>query len=216
MQIAQSSGADKYAADSFQRAQTTLRQSEDRETAQTAEDSRVIALKRQEEEALEKERQASAAREAGAKRQAEQEQQRCEKAEAERKTQEARRAQAEAAKAAAETRRLQAELAAAKEAAERAKAEAAQAQSSAAAEKAARAAAQANRLRQQAELEKQQLRAQLLQQLNAVLERKIRIVDSSLRWPTSCSTAASSRCGPPHERNYASFQESCWGILAYG
>jgi outer membrane protein OmpA-like peptidoglycan-associated protein len=186
VQIAQSSGADKYAADSFQKAETTLRQSEEylkrkqrkpaimiaRETAQTAEDSRVIALKRQEEEALEKERQAAAAREAEAKRQAEQEQQRREKAEAERQAEEARRAQAEAAKAAAETRRLQAELAAAKEAAERAKAEAAQAQASAAAEKAERAAAEANRLRQQAELEKQQLRAQLLQQLNAVLETK--------------------------------------------
>ena len=193
VQIAQSSGADKYAADSFQKAQTTLQQSEDylkrkqrkpaimiaRETAQTAEDARVIALKRQEEEALQKERDAGAAREAEAKRQTEDEQRRREQAEAERKAEEARRAQAETAKATAEaekataeTQRLQAELATAKEAAERAKAEAAQAQSAAAAEKAERAAAEANRLRQQAEQEKQQLRAQLLQQLNAVLETK--------------------------------------------
>jgi outer membrane protein OmpA-like peptidoglycan-associated protein len=193
VQIAQSSGADKYAADSFQKAQTTLQQSEDylkrkqrkpaimiaRETAQTAEDARVIALKRQEEEALQKEREAAAAREAGAKRQAEEEQRRREQAEAERKAEEARRAQAEAAKATAEsekataeTQRLQAELTAAKEAAERAKAETAQAQAAAAAEKAERAAAESERLRQQAEQEKQQLRAQLLQQLNAVLETK--------------------------------------------
>jgi outer membrane protein OmpA-like peptidoglycan-associated protein len=193
VQIAQSSGADKYAADSFQKAQTTLQQSEDylkrkqrkpaimiaRETAQTAEDARVIALKRQEEEALQKEREAAAAREAGAKRQAEEEQRRREQAEAERKAEEGRRAQAEAAKATAEsekataeTQRLQAELAAAKEAAERAKAETAQAQAAAAAEKAERAAAESERLRQQAEQEKQQLRAQLLQQLNAVLETK--------------------------------------------
>ena len=193
VQIAQSSGADKYAADTFQKAQTTLAQSEDylnrkqrkpaimiaRETAQTAEDARVIALKRQEEEALDKERAAAAAREAEAKRQADEELKRREQAEAERKTEEARRAQAEAAKATAEaakatadTQRLQAELAAAKEAAERAKAEAAQAQATAAAEKAEREAAEANRLRQQAEQEKQQLRAQLLQQLNAVLETK--------------------------------------------
>ena len=150
-----------------------------RETAQTAEDARVIALKRQEEEALQKEREAAAAREAEAKRQAEEEQRRREQAEAERKAEEARRAQAEVAKATAEsekatadTQRLQAELAAAKEAAERAKAEAAQAQSAAAAEKAERAAAESERLRQQAEQEKQQLRAQLLQQLNAVLETK--------------------------------------------
>jgi len=193
VQIAQSSGADKYAADSFQKAQTTLQQSEDylkrkqrkpaimiaRETAQTAEDARVIALKRQEDEALQKEREAAAAREAEAKRQAEQEQQRREQAESERKAEEARRAQAEAAKATAEaekataeTQRLQAQLAAAKEAAERAKAEAAQAQAAAAAQKAEQAAAEANRLRLQAEQEKQQLRAQLLQQLNAVLETK--------------------------------------------
>jgi outer membrane protein OmpA-like peptidoglycan-associated protein len=193
VQIAQSSGADKYAADTFQKAQTTLAQSEDylkrkqlkpaimiaRETAQTAEDARVIALKRQEEEALDKERVAAAAREAEAKRKADEELRRREQAEAERKAEEARRAQAEAAKATAEaekatadTQRLQAELAAAKEAAERAKAEAAQAQATAAAEKAEREAAEANRLRQQAEQEKQQLRAQLLQQLNAVLETK--------------------------------------------
>jgi outer membrane protein OmpA-like peptidoglycan-associated protein len=193
VQIAQSSGADKYAADTFQKAQTTLAQSEDylkrkqrkpaimiaRETAQTAEDARVIALKRQEEEALDKERAAAAAREAEAKRHADEELRRREQAEAERKAEEARRAQAEAAKATAEaekatadTQRLQAELAAAKEAAERAKAEAAQAQATAAAEKAEREAAEANRLRQQAEQEKQQLRAQLLQQLNAVLETK--------------------------------------------
>jgi outer membrane protein OmpA-like peptidoglycan-associated protein len=193
VQIAQSLGADKYAADTFQKAQTTLQQSEDylqrkqrkpaimiaRETVQTAEDARVIALKRQEEEALDKERAAAAAREAEAKRQADEELRRREQAEAERKAEEGRRAQAEAAKvtaeaarATADTQRLQAELAAAKEAAERAKAEAAQAQATAAAEKAEREAAEANRLRQQAEQEKQQLRAQLLQQLNAVLETK--------------------------------------------
>jgi outer membrane protein OmpA-like peptidoglycan-associated protein len=193
VQIAQSSGADRYAADTFQKAQTTLQQSEDylrrkqrkpaimiaRETAQTAEDARVIAIKRQEDEALQKEREAAAAREAQAKSQAEEEQRRREQAEAERKAEQARRAQAEAAKATAEadkataeTQRLQAELAAAKEAAARAKAEVAQAQATAAAEKAERAAAEANRLRQQAEQEKQQLRAQLLQQLNAVLATK--------------------------------------------
>ncbi len=47
-----------------------------RETAQTAEAARVIALKRQGEEALQKEREAAAAREAGAKHRAEEEQRR--------------------------------------------------------------------------------------------------------------------------------------------
>jgi outer membrane protein OmpA-like peptidoglycan-associated protein len=200
VQIAQSSGADKYAADSFQKAQTTLQQAESylqrkqrkpaimiaRETAQTAEDARVIAIKRQQEEALQKEREAAAAREAEAKRQADEEQRRREQAEAERRAAETRRAQAESAKAiaeaetaAADRRRLEAELAAAKAAAERAKAEAAQAQAAAAAQaaqatadKARREAAESDRLRQQAEMEKQQLRQQLLQQLNAVLETK--------------------------------------------
>ena len=193
VQIAQSSGADKYAADTFQKAQATIKQAEDylkrkqrkpaimiaRETAQTAEDARVIAIKRQEDEALQHEREAAAAREAEAKRQAEDEQQRRAKAEADQRAEEARRAQAETARAAAEaaqatadSRRLQAELAAARDAAERAKAEAAQAQSAALAEKAQRDAAEAQRLQQQAELEKQQLRAQLLRQLNAVLETK--------------------------------------------
>jgi outer membrane protein OmpA-like peptidoglycan-associated protein len=200
VQIAQSSGADKYAADTFEKAKGTIQQAESylqrkqrkpaimiaRETAQTAEDARVIALKRQEDEALQKERDAAAAREAEAKRQAALELQQRQQAESDRKAEEARRAQAEAAKAIADAarakaeadqatadqRRLQAELIATKEAAEREKAEAAQAQSAAAAEKAQREAAESDRLRQQAELEKQQLRAQLLQQLNAVLETK--------------------------------------------
>ncbi|MBZ5579897.1 MAG: OmpA family protein [Acidobacteriia bacterium] len=198
LQIARSSGADKYAADTFQKAQATIQQAESylqrkqrkpaimiaRETVQTAEDARAIAVKREEEEALQKERDSAAAREAEAKRQAEDEQRHREQAEADRKAEEARRTQAEAAQvvaeaarakaeaesAAAEAKRLQAELIATREVAERAKAEAAQAQAAAAAEKAQKEAAEADRLRQEAELEKQQLRAQLLQQLNAVLE----------------------------------------------
>lgn len=200
LQIAKSSGADKYAAETFQKAQTTIQQAENylqrkqrkpaimiaRETVQTAEDARVIAVKREQDEALQKEREAAAAREAEAKRQAETEQHQREQAEADRKAEEARRAQAEAAqvvaeaakakaeaeRASAESKRLAAELAASQAEAERAKAEAAQAQAAATAEKAQHDAAEAERLRQQAELEKQQLRAQLLQQLNAVLETK--------------------------------------------
>jgi outer membrane protein OmpA-like peptidoglycan-associated protein len=193
VQIAQASGADKYAADSYQKAVQTLQQAESylkrkqrkpsimiaRETAQTAEDSRVIALKRQDEEQLAKERADAAAREAEAKRQADDEQKRRQqaeadsrRAEADRKAEEMRRAQAEAQQAAAEKQRMAAELAAAKAEAEKARAEVAQAQANASAQKAEQAAAEADRLRQQAELEKQQLRSQLLAQLNAVLETK--------------------------------------------
>ena len=82
------------------------------------------------------------------------------------------KATAEAEKAAADKQRLEAELLAARAAAAKAAAETAQAQAAAAAEKAQREAAEAERLRQLAEQEKQQLRAQLLQQLNAVLETK--------------------------------------------
>ncbi len=81
VQIARSVGADKFAADTFQKAENSLGQAEayqarkagskpvtmtSREAVQTAEDSRAIAVKRQEEAALTAERQESAAREARA------------------------------------------------------------------------------------------------------------------------------------------------------
>ena len=193
VQVAETSGAGRYASETFQKAVANLRQAEDylrrkqrkpaimiaREAAQTAEDARVIAVKREEQEALDQERQAAATREAEAKRHAEEEQRRREEAETARKSEETRRAQAEADRAAAEKQQLEAQLIAAREAAERAKAEAAQAVAAAAAEKAERDAEHARRDaedsergRRQAEQEKQQLRAQLLQQLNAVLETR--------------------------------------------
>jgi outer membrane protein OmpA-like peptidoglycan-associated protein len=193
VQVAENSGADKYANDVFQKAVGNLRQAEDylrrkqrkpaimiaREAAQTAEDARVIAVKREEQEALDQERQAAATREAEAKRHADEEQRRREEAESARRAEEARRTQAETDRASAEKQQLEAQLIAAREAAERAKAEAAQAVAAAAAVKAEheaelakRDAEDSERGRRQAEQEKQQLRAQLLQQLNAVLETK--------------------------------------------
>ncbi|MBA3975714.1 MAG: flagellar motor protein MotB [Candidatus Solibacter sp.] len=79
VQIARSIGADRYAAETFQKAEKSLAQAEAyqtrkagkkpvtmmaREAVQTAEDSRAIAVKRQEEEALANERRLSAEREA--------------------------------------------------------------------------------------------------------------------------------------------------------
>jgi outer membrane protein OmpA-like peptidoglycan-associated protein len=79
VQIARAVGADRFAAETFQKAEKSLAQAEAyqarkagrkpvtmtaREAVQTAEDSRAIAVKRQEEEALATERQQSAAREA--------------------------------------------------------------------------------------------------------------------------------------------------------
>jgi outer membrane protein OmpA-like peptidoglycan-associated protein len=78
VQIARAMGADRYASDTFQKAEKSLAQAETyqdrkagtkpvtmtaREAVQTAEDARAIAVKRQEEQALTAERQQSADRE---------------------------------------------------------------------------------------------------------------------------------------------------------
>lgn len=182
VQIAQSTGADKYAAGTFEKAQQTLRQAEDylarkqrkpaimiaRETAQTAEDARAITVVRINEEHQEQIRAAAEA----AKKKADAEEQARLQAEAAKKAADAQRAQAQAAQAAAEKQKLEAELAAARADAEKARAQAAQAQAAADAQRAQQEAAKAQQQAAQAEAEKRQLREQLLAQLNAVLETK--------------------------------------------
>jgi outer membrane protein OmpA-like peptidoglycan-associated protein len=79
VQIAKAMGADKYASETFQKAENSLKQAEAyqarkagkkpvtmtaRQAVQTAEDARAIAVQRQEEETLANERQAAAEREA--------------------------------------------------------------------------------------------------------------------------------------------------------
>lgn len=172
VQIARYAKADQYATDSFKGAVSALDQAQDyqtrkqwkpaimtaREAVQKAEDSRVISLRRQQQLALDQERQEAAAREAAAKAHAQQE--------------------AEAA-AASDRQRAQAEQQAKLEAQERAsadqarqEAETARAQAAAEAQKAQAAAAEADRLRQQADQEKNALREQLLQQFNTVLQTR--------------------------------------------
>jgi outer membrane protein OmpA-like peptidoglycan-associated protein len=83
VQIARSVGADRFATETFQKAEKSLAQAEAyqernagakpvtmsaREAVQTAEDSRAIAVKRQEEDALTAERQQSSDREADAQK----------------------------------------------------------------------------------------------------------------------------------------------------
>lgn len=180
VRIAQWTGADRYAPDSFQRAEQLLQQAEAdqshktgqkpvaqtaREAAQTAEDARIIAIKRQEQERLAKERQASEEREARAKAAAEAEAQRRAQAEAEQRAEAERRAWAEAEQRAEAERRARAE-------AERAAALAQQQAAQAEAEEARLAAEQAERQREQAEKEKAELRAQLLQRLNLILDTR--------------------------------------------
>jgi outer membrane protein OmpA-like peptidoglycan-associated protein len=186
VQVARTSGADKYAADTFEKAQKSLDQAEDyythkqrnpsimaaRDAAQTAEDARVIAVRRIEDERTAEEKAAAAKREADAKAKAEQEAQLRAQADAQKQQAELERQKAEQEKAAADRQRLEAELAAAKAAQQKAEADAGRL-AAAAQEQQARAEAQrAQQMAQQAEQEKTELRATLLRQLNQVLETK--------------------------------------------
>lgn len=208
VRIAKKNAADKYALDTYEKARKALEQAEDyhdrragdkpvsmmsREAVQRAEDARLIALKRQDEERLENERQAAAAREAKAKAEADTESRRRLQAEMERQAADKARSEAEAAakraaeeraaadraRAEAEKARLEAEAARQQAEVARQQAEAAKAaalaqqqQLAAEAERARLAAAEADRLRQKAENEKTALRQQLRDQLNMVLETR--------------------------------------------
>jgi outer membrane protein OmpA-like peptidoglycan-associated protein len=164
-----------------------------REAVQKSEDARIIAIRRQDEERLAQERQAAADREARAKAEADAEAQRRAQAELARNQadQDRRRAEqermaAERAKAEAQAATLEAQAAAQnasaqKAAADRARAEAEaakqaaltqQQQAQAEAERARQQAADADRMRLKAEQDRDQLRQQLLQQLNMVLETR--------------------------------------------
>jgi outer membrane protein OmpA-like peptidoglycan-associated protein len=184
VRIARAAKADQYASSTFAKAEADLKQAEDyyrrkqgrtpigtvaREAIQTAEEARVMSLKRQEEERVAKEKEAAAAREAQARAEADAESKRREQAETERSA-------AEQAKAEAERAKQEADLAAQKSAQEKQEAQAAQAAAlaqqqalQAENEKARSQAEEAERGRQKAEAEKSEMRARLLRQLNAVL-----------------------------------------------
>ncbi len=196
VQIARAIGADRYATETFQKAEKSLQQAEAyqarkagtkpvtmsaREAVQTAEDARAIAVKRQDEEALATERQQAADREARANSERAAAQSQTDRVT--REAEEARiRAQEESARltrekdaqavaAAAEADRLKrdsdARIAAAAADADRVKRES----------DARMAAAQADldraaRDKAQAEREKAELRVQLLKQFNAILQTR--------------------------------------------
>src|SRR5215831_19114427 len=208
VRIARWVGANKDAAESYMKAEKLLLQAEAykarkagtkpiamtaREAAQTAEDARLIAVKRQEEQRLEQERQAAADREAEAKAQAARAQAQAEEdarlraqAETEQRLEAERRSRAEAERAAAEAQaelareralRDQAAAEQARLAAARAEAERAAAQAQADLERSRalneRAAAeQAREAAARAEREKAELRSTLVQQLNMVLDTR--------------------------------------------
>ncbi len=214
VQIARAVGADRYATETFEKAENSLRQAEAyqarkagkkpvtmtaREAVQTAEDSRAIAVKRQDEEALATERRQSAEREARAESE-----RAAAQSETDRVTREAEaariRAQAEAERL---TREKNAQTVSALAEADRLRRDSDARMAAAAADadrlrleneaRSAAAASEADRLRrendaqreanqaaldraaaasEQAEAEKAELRAQLMKQFNAVLQTR--------------------------------------------
>lgn len=193
VQIARWTGADKYAGETFRKAESQLRQAEDyharkqekptsmvaREAVQTAEDARLIALQRIEEERLAMERKAAADREAAERARADEARRQQEEAQRQARLEADRRAAAETARQAAEAERMAADRAkaeadAARLAAERAKQEALTQQQALAAQaqQARLAAEEAERARASAEADRQKLRDQLRQQLNMILETR--------------------------------------------
>jgi len=200
VQIARWSGADKYAGDSFLKAEGLLKQAEDykarkqekpssmiaREAIQTAEDSRLIALERQEQERLANERRAAAEREAAEKAKGDEEARMRALAEQQQRAEAARRATAEETarletqrRAQADADRLAAESARNAAQAERLAAEKAKAEADAARQAAlqqqqllAQQAEAAEKARLSAEQSKERLRQQLLQQFSLILETR--------------------------------------------
>jgi outer membrane protein OmpA-like peptidoglycan-associated protein len=171
--IAKSSGAEKYAPEIFTKAEASLKMAETalarkdnkreiistaRQTVQFCEDARALSVRRQEEERMANERQAAEEAQRLAREQAEQEK--------------FSRAKAEAEKAQALLEQEKAKRLAAEEASRRAEAEAERKRALAVEQEAKKAAADAERRRIMAEEEKTQLRARLLKQFSIVLETR--------------------------------------------
>lgn len=175
--IARQAGAEKYAAETFTKAQNSLAQAEDllrrkaskkeiaqasRKAVQTAADARGIALRRREDERIAQERAAAAEREARARGEAEAATARQRQEEEARRQAELQRQQAEEQQKQEEARRQQAEREAAREAQARAEADVAR-------QAALQKEAEAREAAARAEREKQELRAALLEQFNRIL-----------------------------------------------
>jgi outer membrane protein OmpA-like peptidoglycan-associated protein len=194
VEIARDANADRYAADVFNSASDLLRQAEAyqdrnagwkpvtmtaREAVQNAETARLLALKRQEDERVAREKQEAADREAAARAQADESAR--QKAIADAQAAEAARREAEQARRAAEER-ASAEVARAQSEADRLAAERAQLaateqqrqaeQARLMQQQAEQKAQEADRLRAQSDEQQRQLREQLLEQFNLILETR--------------------------------------------
>ncbi len=167
VEIARLAGADRYAADTFQKAMVDLQNARDflnrshdrkrsetnaREAAQMAEDARIITFRKIQDEQLAAERAAAAKREEEAKTKAEQ-------AAQEARLEQERRARAEAERQAAERARSEAQEAANRASQERAAADA------------ARAAALEQQRASQAQAEQARLNAQQAEQARLAAEQ---------------------------------------------
>jgi len=186
VRLAEAAEADKYAADSLAKAQAALDRAEDyyarkqwkpvetaaREAAQDAEDARVIALRRHEQESI-------AERQQRERQRTEEARQRADAAEVDRQHESEQRARAEQDMLAAQQARQQAEVA--QQQAEQARQAALTAQQQAEAQRlsaeqqaqsAQQQAQQAQLQAQQAEQQKEELRQRLQQQLNSILQTR--------------------------------------------
>lgn len=165
--IGQWLGVDKYATESWAKAQIELKNAEGfqsqkkssnnksvmmmaRDATQIFEDARVIALKRQDDERLANERQAARERQERARAEAEAQAERRREEEAARKRAELEREVEAARRERAEAEKIKAELAAAQEAQRRAEAEAARTRAVAQEEQARRLAEEARRREEEA------------------------------------------------------------------
>lgn len=173
VRIAKDAGAAQYAASELQKAQDLLNRAEDyyrrkqgsgpigtvaREATQTAEEARVMTIKREEDERAEQERRAAADREARAQADAQAQQAAAAQAQAQAEQSAAQAAQAQQAQQQAELAQQQA-------------AQQAQ-QAELARQQADQQRQQAEQARQQAENDKAQMRGRMLQQLNQVLQTR--------------------------------------------
>jgi outer membrane protein OmpA-like peptidoglycan-associated protein len=180
VRIARWTGADRYAADTLQKAEVSLQNAEEeltgkigkktvaqnsRDAAQNAEDARLITIRKMEEEETASAKAAADQRESEANAQAAQAE--SERASAERAKNEANRAKAEAERA-----KIEAQAEAERASRDRNNAEAARAAALAQAEATRAQLDQARQTAAQAEEEKAQLREQLRQQLNVILETR--------------------------------------------
>jgi outer membrane protein OmpA-like peptidoglycan-associated protein len=192
--LARLAGADRYAADTFNKAAALLNDAETarekrrnkndimqpaRQAAQTAEDARIVGLQRQEEEYLAEQRRVAAAREQDALARARAEAEQRRQAELNAQAAVSQRADAERAQADAEAARAQADAARQAAEAERQRAEAARAQAEADRQRAEAslrdAEAEASRARESvaaSERERAELRERLRQQLSVILETR--------------------------------------------